>query len=271
VAGKESAVGEPAEDQIAKDPGARNASGSRSDGASWATPVAKLSVGEVPAGATNLNVAGRRLVGPMQGFGQLWQKTYRVRLEISTIAPSDVIREWKANYSSLWPKGNRFYAPVIAPGEVALINAQSIGGVTVSTGIRVIYADDESFSFMNAAGHPAAGMVTFSAAQQDDAMYAQVQLLIRANDPFYDLMLPIYGQRAEDEIWTHTLRALAQHLGAPVRDVSVERAVVDRRRNWSEAKNIWQNAAIRSGMYMATSPVRWVRRLVRRPPSASND
>lgn len=243
----------------------------RSDGASWATPVAKLAVGEVPAGATNLNVAGRRLVGPLQGFGQLWQKTYRIRLERDAITPSDVIREWKANYSRLWPKGNRFYAPVIAPGEVALINAQSLGGVRVSTGIRVIYADDESFSFMNAAGHPAAGMVTFSAAQQDDGMYAQVQLLIRANDPFYDLMLPIYGQRAEDEIWTHTLRALAQHLGAPVGEVSVERALVDRRRNWSEAKNIWQNAAIRSGMYMAAAPLRSVRRMVRRAPRQSND
>ena len=259
---------EPAQDQTA-DTDTRNASGLRSDSASWATPAAKLSVGEVPAGATNLNVVGRRLVGPMQGFGQLWQKTYRLRLERDAITPSDVIREWKANYSSLWPKGNRFYAPVIAPGEVALINARSVGGVTVSTGIRVIYADDESFSFMNAAGHPAAGMVTFSAARQEDGLYAQVQVLIRANDPFYDVMLPIYGQRAEDEIWTHTLRALAQHLGAPVREVSVERVVVDRRRNWSEAKNIWQNAAIRSGMYMAAAPVRWVRRLVRRAPRRS--
>jgi uncharacterized protein DUF1990 len=242
---------------------AAEASPRRSDEASWAAPVARLSVGEVPAGATNLNVAGRRLVGPLQGFGQLWQKTYRIRFEGTAISPTDVIREWKANYASFWPKGNRFYAPAIAPGEVALINAQSLGGVNLSTGIRVIYVDDESFSFMNAAGHPAAGMITFSAARQDDGTYAQVQVLIRANDPFYDLMLPVYGHRAEDAVWTYTLRALAAHLGGGGSEVFIQRAVVDRRRNWSQAKNIWQNAAIRSGMYMATRPLRWARRLIR--------
>jgi len=236
----------------------------RSDAASWATPAATLTVGDVPAGATNLNVAGRRLVGPLQGFGQLWQKTYRIRLEGRAVEPADVIRDWKANYAIFWPKGNRFYAPAIVPGEVALINAQSLGGVQVSTGIRVIYADEESFSFMNAAGHPAAGMVTFSAAREDDGTYAQVQLLIRANDPFYDLMLPLYGQRAEDDVWTHTLRALAAHLGADASNVSLERTLVDRHRNWSQAKNIWQNAAIRSGIYMASAPLRWIGRALQR-------
>lgn len=239
----------------------------RSDAASWATPAATLTVGDVPAGATNLNVAGRRLVGPLQGFGQLWQKTYRIRLEGRAVDPTEVIREWKANYAIFWPKGNRFYGPAIVPGEVALINAQSLGGVQVSTGIRVIYADEESFSFMNAAGHPAAGMVTFSAARDDDRTYAQVQVLIRANDPFYDLMLPLYGQRAEDAVWTHTLRALAAHLGATGSEISLERILVDRRRNWSQAKNIWQNAAIRSGMYMAAAPLRGIRRALRRPRS----
>src|SRR6266542_3034877 len=135
------------------------------DATSWATPTAVLSVGEVPAGAINRNVAGRRLVGPVQGFGQLWQKTYRVRLERDALAPAEVIREWKANYASFWPKGNRFYAPPagIRPGGVALINAASLGGVQILTGIEVIYADDESFAFMTPEGHPAAGMITSSA------------------------------------------------------------------------------------------------------------
>lgn len=236
----------------------------RDDAANWASPDGVLRVGEMPAGAVNLNVAGRRLVGPVQGFGQLWQKTYRVRLDGAAISPAEVIREWKANYASYWPKGNRFYAPVagLQLGDVALINAASLGGVQVSTGVRMVYADDESFTFMNAAGHPAAGMITFSAERgDDDAVHAQVQVLIRANDPFYDVMLPIYGQRAEDEMWTKTLRALGAHFGA-TGDVTIRRAVVDRRRNWSEAKNIWQNAAIRSGFYMFAAPVRWARRLV---------
>jgi hypothetical protein len=235
----------------------------------WAKPVTALEVGEVPAGAINLNVAGRRAVGPLQGFGQLWQKTYRIRLEGLEIGPSDVIREWRANYQLFWPKGNRFHASAsgIAPGDVVLISAPSLGGVRVATGVRVIYADDESFTFMNAAGHPAAGMITFSAARDDEggeATIAQVQVLIRANDPFYDLMLPVYGQRAEDKIWTHTLRSLAAHLGAASHEVTIDRVVVDRKRNWREAKNIWQNAAIRSGFYMFAAPVRWARRALAR-------
>ena len=243
----------------------------RDDSGSWAAPSAALHVGEMPAGATNLNVAGRRLVGPIQGFGQLWQKTYRVRID-GNVTPADVIREWKANYASFWPAGNRFYAPVhgIEPGDVAVINAASLGGVQLSTGIRVIYADDESFSFMNAEGHPAAGMITFSAVGDDAGTFAQVQALIRANDPFYDVLLPIYGHRAEDQMWSKTLRALAAHFGV-TGDVAMERVLVDRRRNWSEAKNVWQNAAIRSGIYMFGAPIRWLRRWTARAKSDGGD
>ena len=243
----------------------------RDDSGSWAAPSAALHVGEMPAGAMNLNVAGRRLVGPIQGFGQLWQKTYRVRID-GNVTPADVIREWKANYASFWPAGNRFYAPVhgIEPGDVAVINAASLGGVQLSTGIRVIYADDESFSFMNAEGHPAAGMITFSAVGDDAGTFAQVQALIRANDPFYDVLLPIYGHRAEDQMWSKTLRALAAHFGV-TGDVAMERVLVDRRRNWSEAKNVWQNAAIRSGIYMFGAPIRWLRRRTARAKSEGGD
>ena len=233
----------------------------RDDSTSWAKPTVRLSVGDVPAGAINLNVTGRRLVGPIQGFGQLWQKTYRVRLEREALTPAEVISDWKANYASYWPKGNRFYGPLagIQPGDVVLINAASLGGVQISTGIEVIYADEESFSFMNAEGHPAAGMITFSAARDEGAICAQVQVLIRADDPFYDLMLPLYGHRAEDQMWTKTLAAIAARFGS-TGAVTVERICVDRKRNWKRAKNIWKNAAIRSGVYMAGAPIRWVRR-----------
>lgn len=235
----------------------------RTDEASWAAPADTLGAHEAPVGAIDLNVTGRRLVGPLQGFGQLWQKTYRIRLDGVDVTPAQVIRVWKENYARFWPKGARFYARSIAPGEVALLNAASLGGVQVSTGIRVIYADEESFSFMNAAGHPAAGMITFSAARAEDGVWAQVQVLIRANDPFYDVMLPFYGHRAEDAMWTHTLRALTAELGAASAEVTIERILVDPRRNWSQAKNIWQNAAIRSGIYMSLAPLRWVRRIFR--------
>src|SRR3954464_7670356 len=50
------------------------------DAAHWAKSVSRLKVSEVPEGAINLNVSGKRLTGPIQGFGKMWQKTYQIRL-----------------------------------------------------------------------------------------------------------------------------------------------------------------------------------------------
>ena len=79
--------------------------------AHWAQPVSKLKVSGLPSEALNLNVEGRQVVGPLQGFGQLWQKTYWVRLSGTTVSPADLIQTWKDNFPDFWPKGNRFYAP----------------------------------------------------------------------------------------------------------------------------------------------------------------
>ena len=43
------------------------------DTASWAKNRNVLRVSDVPEGAVNLNVEGRRVIGALQGFGQLWQ------------------------------------------------------------------------------------------------------------------------------------------------------------------------------------------------------
>ena len=53
----------------------------------WAKPVGKLTAGGAPAGAPNL-VEGKRLVGVVQGFGKLWQKTYKVRLDGVEMTPA---------------------------------------------------------------------------------------------------------------------------------------------------------------------------------------
>jgi hypothetical protein len=86
---------------------------------------------------------------------------------------------------------------------------------------------------------------------------AGVQELTRASDPLYELMMhaPILGERMQNEIWRSTLRNLARHFGV---DATVETTVVvvDRRWQWRYAKNIWQNAGIRSTL---TAPLRWLR------------
>ena len=62
-----------------QEPTRQDATTSR-DAANWARQVTKLKVGEVPAEAVNRNVEGRRVMGPIQGFGKMWQKTYRMEL-----------------------------------------------------------------------------------------------------------------------------------------------------------------------------------------------
>jgi len=63
----------------------------RPSDANWSGPVDRLAVGTVPAKAMNLNVEGRRLVGPVQGFGQLWQKRYQIRLDGADQTPEELI------------------------------------------------------------------------------------------------------------------------------------------------------------------------------------
>ena len=38
--------------------------------------------------------------------------------------------------------------------------------------------------------------------------------------------------------------------------MTIENVCVDRRRQWGKARNVWQNAGIRSGMYTAMAPMR---------------
>ncbi len=234
------------------------------DAEHWAQPVSKLKVPVVPTGAINLNVEGRHIVGPLQGFGQMWQKTYWVRLSGAEVTPVDVIKTWKGNFERFWPGRNRFYAPItgIAPGEVAVLNLSAPGGVTLSTGVMVIYADDESFTFMTPQGHMFSGWITFSAYEKEGATVAQAQLLVRANDPLYELGFRLGGSKAEDRFWQQTLRSLATHFGVDGQ-TQMSATCVDSKLQWSQAKNIWHRAAIRSGLCATTAPLRWLGGLVR--------
>jgi len=215
------------------------------DAGNWAKPVGKLHVDQVPAGARNL-VEGKRLVGPLQGFGKMWQKTYRASLDDADLSPAHVIHEWKQNFPRFWPEGSAFYPPLtgIAPGEIALIEASVAGGLRLSTGVIVMYADDESFTLMTPQGHPLAGWITFSAATDDGVTVAQAQILMRAQDPLSELGLSLGGHGLEDQFWQQTLTNLAAHLGVqPTLETQV--TCVDKRRQWSNAGNVRHSSALR--------------------------
>lgn len=234
----------------------------RRDDPFWARPMPKLSTADLPAEAINLNVEGRQVVGPLQGFGPMWQKTYRVRLSGANVSPTEVIHKWKRNFPRYWPKGSRFYSALseISPGEVAVLNLPLGAGVQMSTGIRVIYADNESFSFMTPQGHVFCGMNTFSSYRDGEVTVAQIQLLVRASDPLFELLFRLgLISKMEDRFWHHTLQSLAQDFGVKGQ-VQQHSVLVDSRVQWSEARNIWHNAAIRSSLY---APIGLISRLLR--------
>jgi hypothetical protein len=237
------------------------------DAANWAGHVDTLKVNAVPAGVMNINVEGRRVVGPLQGFGALWQKTYRVRLRGEDLTPAEVVRAWKENLPAFQPPQNRFYPSVagVTPGEVVLINA-TVQGMPVGTGVMVLYADDESFTLMTPQGHPESGWVTFSAFEDDEeggTVIAQVQSMARANDPVYELGFRLMGAREQEKIWTHVLQSLAAHFACE-QQVSLNKTCVDPGLQWSQTSNIWHNAAMRSMIYVLTTPVRWVQGMFKR-------
>jgi len=239
------------------------------DAAYWAKQTS-FKVTNAPIGALNLNVDGRLAVSPLQGFGQMWQKTYRIRLEDTNVQPSEVIKVWKENFPKFWPRGNRFYGPLtgIAPGEVALLNLSMPACMKLSTGVVVLYADDESFTLMTPQGHMFAGWITFSAYENEGCTIAQSQVLIRANDPMYEIAFRLGGYAKEDRFWQATLTSVAEYFGVKV-PVQTQKVCVDSKLQWSQAKNIWHNSAIRTTMYTVSTPVRWVGRSFRRKPETN--
>ncbi len=91
------------------------------DQESWARPVDRLTTTATGAGSDT--VTGKRVAGPVQGFGQMWQKTFAIRVPGDEHPPESVIAHWKERFPTFWPKGAKFYAPLagISPGEVALL------------------------------------------------------------------------------------------------------------------------------------------------------
>jgi hypothetical protein len=237
------------------------------DKGSWAAPVERLATTAVDAPRDT--VTGKRVAGPIQGFGQMWQKTFKVRLEGTTITPQELIATWKDRFPTFWPKSGRFYAPLagIAPGEVALLDMAPVPGapVRLSTGVLVLYADDESFTFMSPEGHSLSAWITFSAYRDGDVTVAQAQALERTSDPLDELVFMLGGSRMNDRFWEHTLGALARHVGVAEPIIDTQRVCVDKSRQWRFVRNLKHSAIIDSTIATVTAPVRWVTRRIRRP------
>ena len=78
--------------------------------------------------------------------------------------------------------------------------------VKFSTGVMVLYADDESFTFMNPEGHALSAWITFSAYRDGDVTIAQAQALERTVRPVR--RAGIHARRAtgmNSRFWLQTL------------------------------------------------------------------
>ena len=226
----------------------------------WAEPVERLRLPPLPKEAINVNSEGRRPTGPVKGFGSLWRRTYAVRLVNAAVTPAEVVRVWKERFGSFWPPAGCFYGSgkPIEAGDVAMLNLAGPAGLTIATGILVIYADDKSFCFMSAEGHMFGGMITFSAHEGNGTPVAQVQALLRASDPLFEIAMRLgMTTKPEDQFWQGALKNLAAHFGVEGQPVSQQAVLLDPSLQWSEAKNILYNGGIRSALYM---PVRLLRR-----------
>ncbi len=245
-----------------KPPTDNPAAPARRDTDSWARPVDKLSTTAVTGGMDT--VTGRRVAGPIQGFGQMWQKTFSVRLDGVDMTPETLVAFWKERFPTFWPRGARFYAPLsgIKPGEVALLEIPPVPGspVKMSTGVMVIYADSESFTFMTPEGHALSAWITFSAFRDGDTTVAQAQALERTSDPFIELTYIFGANRANDRFWEQTLENLARSVGVASPEVTARKVCVDRKRQWKYVRNLRHSAAVNMAVGTVTAPARWVRR-----------
>ena len=228
----------------------------------WAQPVDRLSTTAKTTGMDT--VTGKRVAGPVQGFGQMWQKTFRVRLDGVVMDPEAVVAHWKAGFQTFWPKEAAFYAPLagIQPGEVALLEVPPVPGspVRMSTGVMVLYADRESFTFMTPEGHALSAWITFSAFSDADATVVQVQALERTSDPLIELTYLLGANRLNDRFWEQTLTNLARSLGVEAPEVTAQKVCVDKRRQWRFVRNLRFSPALSMAVATLGAPGRWLRR-----------
>jgi anti-anti-sigma regulatory factor len=219
----------------------------------WASPIDGLRIELIPKMAMSINVQGRETTGPIRGFGSLWEKRYRLRLNRPDIGPEEVIRVWKERFPSFWPPGNDVYpsrGAALTPGTAALLNLSLPGGMVLSTGIYVIYSDETSFSFISARGHILSAWIIFSAIRDErPGTIIEVIALLRASDPLFELGFHFGAAAQEDLFWHYTLQAVARDFQTTGKVEQAARCV-DPHLQWSGWKNIWYNSAIRSGLAM---------------------
>lgn len=222
----------------------------------WSKPVKKLRVTRMPGAVTGLTVAGRRPVGPVKGFGQMWEKTYELRIADAKKTPFEIAAIMKENFVGFQPRQNKFYpSPAgIVAGETVLIKSSTMG-IPIYTGVLTSYADDVSFTFMTPQGHPESGWVTFRVFKEAGQTVCQIQGLARANDPVFETAFRLHGSKFQEQIWKHVLASLGRYLGVNA-PVTMKKRCIAPDLQWGQAVNIWYDAQIWTLAYILLWPAR---------------
>ena len=219
------------------------------DSKGWSTLNSKLTVSDHRPNAININVNNRRVLGPLQGFGPLWEKEYKLQITNSPISFKELMSKFRSSFITLQPKQNVFYpsSKGIEAGETVLIDSSTPGGV-VSTGVHILYADDVSFSFITPQGHPEAGWITFSANENDEKIEIKIRSLASASDPFFELAFRIAGSNFQETIWKTVLVNMAKSINVDD-TVIITKTKIDNKLHWKAIQNLWFNAQLRSLPY----------------------
>lgn len=205
---------------------------------------------------TNLDLDGVQVQGPREGFGALWRKRYWVWLRGSQLTLEEIIRAWREHFGEFWPEGNAFAVPfgTVDPGDVGLLNIEMPGGARLSSGVVVLNAGPESFTLITPEGHMFAGVITFSAFRSDGIPVAQIEIVMRASDPLFEIGMELFGHRQEDRFWQETLGNLAAFFGVSAQP-GMNRQLLSRDYQWSNAGNVLKNSFIRGIIARGTAPI----------------
>ncbi len=205
---------------------------------------------------TNLDINGVQVQGPKEGFGALWRKRYWVWLRGAQVTPEEIIGTWREHFGEFWPEGNAFAVPfgTVDPGDIGLLNIEMPGGARLSSGVVVLNAGPESFTLITPEGHIFAGVITFSAFRSGGTPVAQIEIVLRASDPLFEIGMELFGHRQEDRFWLQTLSNLAAFFGVDARP-EMHRQLISRTYQWSNAGNVLKNSFIRGIIGRGTAPI----------------
>ena len=236
----------------------RRASAAARDATNWAKPVSTLNVAEVPEGAIEPQRRGQAAREPDPGLRQ----------DVAEDLPgAPAARDACAGRADRRPgssasrsSGRRATtstrrSPASRPVR-SRCSTDAARQMKLSTGVMVLYADEESFTLMTPQGHMFAGWITFSATRARRRDGRQAQVLMRASDPIFELG-PGDGRPPPGGPVLGATRSanVAAHFGEPeARGRRPRSCASTRKRQWSQWRNVWHSSAIRSTLYMVGAP-----------------